>query len=432
MQSQVNQISPVEVEIKIEFSWDDVRQDMEHTFQQLQRTATVRGFRKGKAPKRVLEQLYGEKVREQVSANLLERGLLSAVQEHGLRPVAAAHVHPPHLKHGEPLTFTAKLEVQPTVESVNAEALQVELPEITVLSEDVERELQRLRSQHAELVSPEVERPVQGDDVVTINYTVDIEGKPHPELGSENRTWELGTGRVLPDLEAGIVGMKVAESKSISVTLPADQGQAEFRGKPATFHIKLTTVQQKRLPDLDDEFAKDCGNFDTLEALKAEIETQLRANAERESASLLREHLVDQLVSKNPIAVPPSLVAQQQTSMLQELAGLSQALGTDFQWTEEMRADLHHRAERKVRTALLFGALAKQQKIEVSAQDLEQRLAQMAKDSGSNIAKLKAKYQGRERDLLMSQITEERIFEYLKNQATITQAKPNPSGAKIK
>jgi trigger factor len=432
MQSHVSQISPVEVEIKVEFSWDDVRQDMERTFQQLQRTATVRGFRKGKAPKHLLEQLYGDKVREQVSATLIERGLLSAVQEHGLRPVAAAHVHPPHLKQGEPLTFTAKLEVQPTVETVNAESLQVELPEIKIVPEDIERELQRLRSQHAELVTPEIERPVMADDVVTINYTVEIDAKPHPDLSSEGRTWELGSGRVLPELESGMLGMKLNEAKSIPVTLPEDQGQAEFRGKKATFHITITGLQQKQLPELDDEFAKDIGNFETLVDLKAEIETQLRANAERESTSLLRERLVDQLVSKNPIAVPPSLVAQQQTSMLQELAGLTQAFGTDFQWTEEMRADLHQRAERKVRTALLFGALAKQQKIEVSAQDLEDKFAELAKTSGSHIAKVKAKYQDRERELLMSQIAEDRIFEYLKNQATITQAKPTPSGAKAK
>ncbi len=430
MQSHVQHISPVEVEIKVEYTWQDVQKDLDRTYQQLQRSATVRGFRKGKAPKHVLQQLYGDRVREQVSATLVEQGLLSVVQEHGLAPVAAANVHPPHIKEGEPLAFTTTLEVQPKVDSVDTSSIKVERPEVRAASEEMDQELERLRHQHAELVAPETERAAQQNDVVTLDYTVAIDGTPHPELSTQNRSWELGSGRVLPDLETAIIGMKPGETKSIELTLPSDQGQPEFRGKKASFQISITELRQKRLPELDDEFAKDCGNFETLDALKGEIDKQLRANAEREAESTLRERLIDQLVEKNPIAVPPSLVTQQQATMAKELAELSQALGTGFQWTEEMQADLHRRAERKVRTALLFGALIKQQSLEISASDLDEKFQEIATHTGENVNKIKARYHGHERDRLMSQLTEERIFEYLKKQATIAIPTPTPSGDK--
>ncbi|MCB9667649.1 MAG: trigger factor [Myxococcales bacterium] len=430
MQTHVQHLSAVEVEVKIEYSWPDVQKDLDQTYQQLQRTATVRGFRKGKAPRHVLQQLYRSRVHEQVAAGLVERGLLNAVREHNLFPVAAADVHPPHIHEGEPLRFTATLEVQPEVSSVDTSGLSIERVEISVTADDIAQELERLRGQHAELVAPDPERATQADDVVTIDYTVDIDDTPHPELGGQSRTWELGSGRVLPELEAGLLGMNVNETRAIDVTLPEDQGQAEFRGKRARFTITLTEVRHKRLAELDDEFAKDCGDFDTLDALKAEIETQLRSNADRQAVSALNERLVDALVEKNPIAVPPSMVAQQQASMLRELAELTKALGSDFQWTEDMQNDLNRRAEKKVRVGLLFGALAKQAHIEVTPDDLEARFKKLAEESQTNIAKVRAKYQGRERDMLMSHIAEERILEYLKNQATMTESKTAPAGDK--
>jgi trigger factor len=426
MQSQIDQISPVVVQVKIEVPWSKVNENLEGAYRNLQRTARVRGFRPGKVPRHVVKSLLGKSVEREVTNRLLEEGLAEAVREHSLEPVAMADVQTPPIAEGQPLNFTAQLEVKPKIEAVDTGSLTLERKDEPVTDAEVEAEIERLREQNSELVAVNPARPGREGDVLTLKIDVSVDGQPRPEMSSEDTRAALGAERLLPEIEAGLLGMQVGETKDIELTLPDSYGRDELRNKPAVFQVHVKEMQQKLLPDLDDEFARDL-EHESLEALRADVMQRLREAARQRAESLLREQVIDRLIDMNPVPVPPSLIERQHQQMLEELFQFQQMLGRALPFDEAMHAEMQQRAERKIRAGLLLGAIADQQKIDVSEADLDAKLRELAEASGKHIAKVKAEYQGERREGLRSQILQNKLLEYLLSQATITEAGAGPA-----
>jgi trigger factor len=253
---------------------------------------------------------------------------------------------------------------------------------------------------------------------LTCDYTVTIEGKERPELAASARPIELAGG-LLPELKAGLLGKQPGEQARVEVTFP--QGQGEFGGKPGVFEITITEIKQKVLPALDDEFAKDVESG-SLAELRQKTRERLEQGARQEAEGVLREQLVDKVLEKNPVEVPPSLVTQQQQAMLQEYVRMVRMTGQPMNLGDDLMNSTKQDAERRVRAALVLGAIARIKGIRVEAADLDRQLEQMAQRSGKHIAKLRAELQGEQREALESQILEEKLLEYLLGQATITDA----------
>jgi trigger factor len=428
MHSQVDQISPVVVEVKIEVPWAKVNENLEGAYRNLQRTARVRGFRPGKVPRNVVKSLLGKSVEREVTTRLMEEGLAEAVREHSLEPVAMADVDPPAIAQGQPLSFTAKLEVKPKIDAIDTSSLVVQRKLDDVTDAEVEQEIERLREQNAELVTPEPPRPARKGDILTLKIDVSVDGKPRPDLSSDDSRAELGSERLLAEIEAGLAGAKVGETKEITLTFPEDYGHEPLRGQAAVFSVQVKDMQEKVLPEVDDDFARDL-EHDSLDALRKDILKRLHETAERRAEAQVREQVVDKLVDANPIPVPPSLIERQQHAMMNELFQLQQMLGRPIPFDDQMQSEMQQRAERKIRAGLLFGAMADQQKIEVSDEDLEARMKEIADQSGKHVAKVRAEYQGERRDSLRSQLLQNKLLEYLLSRATITDAGPNePEG----
>jgi trigger factor len=421
MHSQVDQISPVVVEVKIEVPWAKVNENLEGAYRNLQRTARVRGFRPGKVPRNVVKNLLGKSVEREVTTRLMEEGLAEAVREHSLEPVAMANVDPPAIAEGQPLSFTAKLEVKPKIDAIDTSSLVVERKIDAVTESEIEQEIERLREQNSELVTPEAAREARKGDVLTLKIDVTVEGAPRPDLSSDDSRAELGSERLLTELEEGLVGMRVGEFKNIDLTFPEDYGHEQLRGKAARFQVLVKDMQEKVLPDVDDDFARDL-EHDSLAALRGDVQKRLTEAAERRAEAQVREQVIDKLIDSNPIPVPPSLIERQQQAMLQELFQLQQMLGRPIPFDDQMQSEMLQRAERKIRAGLLFGAMAEQQKIEVSDEDLEARMKEIADQSGKHVAKVRAEYQGERRDSLRSQLLQNKLLEYLLSRATITDA----------
>jgi len=418
MQSQISEISPVLVQVSVEVPWPDVEKAMEGSYSQLGRTAKVKGFRPGKVPRNVLKQLFGARVKQEVISNLVESGLGRAVQEHSLTVVSVPPLEAaPELKQGEPLLFTAKIEVRPKIDKVDIEGITLERAPLNVGDDQVDNALESLRQQHAELVVPEPARPVAEGDIVTCDYTVSVDGSERPELSASGRPIDTAGG-LLPELRAGLLGKNVGDKARVEVTFP-DTAGPEFAGKPGVFELDLKEIKAKVLPTLDDEFAKDLehASLDELrQKTRERIETQRRQQLESE----LQEKLIEKLVEKNPIALPPSLVAQQEQAMLEEYARMVRMTGQALD--EDLLGQNKENAERRVRAALLLGAIAVQHSIRVEAADVDKRLEEMAQRSGKNVAKLRAELHGERREALESQILEAKLLEYLLSQATITES----------
>ncbi|HVZ37378.1 MAG TPA: trigger factor [Polyangiaceae bacterium] len=420
MESQISEISPVLVQVSVEVPWPDVEKAIEGSYSQLGRTAKVKGFRPGKVPRTVLKQLFGPRVKREVVNNLIEQGLGRAVEQHRLTVVSVPPLESmPELKQGEPLAFTAKLEVRPKIEHVDIQGIQLERPAHQISDERLAEELERLRQQHAELVTPESSRPIQDGDIVTSDYKVWVDGVERLDLAATARPIDT-SGALLPELKAGLLGKSPGETVRVELTFPESQG-GEFGGKPGVFEISIKELKEKVLPDLDDEFAKDL-EFASLEELRQKTRERLEASAHQHGEAVLQEQLLDKLLEKNPIELPPSLVAQQEQAMLQEYLRIVQRTGQAPSDAASFLEGTKRNAERRVRTALLLGAVATQHGIRVEPADLDKRLEEIAQRSGKHVAKVRAELSGERGEALESQILEAKLLEYLLGQATITEA----------
>jgi trigger factor len=419
MQSQISEISSVLVEVSVQVPWADVEKAIEGSYSQLGKTAKVKGFRPGKVPRNVLKQLFGARVKQDVVQNLVEAGLGRAVQQHSLAVVAVPSMEEaPDIKQGEPLSFKAKLEVRPKIENVNIEGITLTRPSSAISDEQVNEVIERLRQQNAELAAPEPMRPALATDIVTCDYEIAIDGEPRADLAATDRDIDLGTG-VLPELRDALVGKQPGDKVRAEVKFPAEGGA--FAGKTGTFDVVIKGLKEKVLPELDDEFAKDL-EHESLDALRTKTRENLQAAAQEQAEGDLRDQLIDKLLEQNPIDLPPSLVQQQHQAMLQEYIRMIRTTGQLPKDQQDALENIKSDAERRVRAALLLGAIARIKEIKLQAADVDKRLTEMAERSGKHIAKLKAEIQGEQREMLESQILEEKLLEYLLGQATITES----------
>lgn len=423
MESQVNEIDPVTVELSVQVPWERVEKGLNASYGKLQKSARVRGFRPGKVPRNVLRKLYGSQVNNEVVATLIEEGLLAAVEQHDIAVVASPQVDDlPSITKGEPLAFKAKLEVRPTIDSVVTEGLELMKPNTEVPDDQVEAEIERLRQQNAEIVTPEESRPAKEGDLLTIDYTVEIDGEEKPDMAASARVVELGGGRLLPEFEEGLTGKTSEDEVEIRVAYDEETPNPDLQNKRALFKVKITELREKILPELDDEFAKDLGEHETLAALQDATRQKLADAAEERAKSALREQAIEQLVEKNPVPVPPSLTQQQEQSMRQELAFFMQMTGQQMDLGDP--AEMTERAEKKVRAAIVMGALARQQEINVEPEEVDAKLQEIANDTGKHIAKVRVEYAGEKRESLENKLLEDKLLEFLLGQATVTDAPP--------
>ncbi len=428
MKSQVKEISPVEIELEVEVPWDRVNGELETAYKKLQQSARVRGFRPGKTPRHLVRQLMGKSVKSEVTATLVQEGITAAVKEHALEPVTMPEVQSARLQEGEPMSFTAKLEVRPKIEKVDTSQLEVDAVSVQVDEEQVEKELGRMQEQNAELALPDPPRPSRRGDVLIVDYRVKVNGEERAEMNATERQIELGSEQLLPEFDRGLMEVQAGAVKQIQVTFPEDHPREELKGAQAEFEIEVKEVKEKRFPPIDDELAKDIG-YDTLEALRAKIREQLEDSARKQAQNQQREQLVEKLVQKNPIPVPPSLIQRQEQAMLRELFQFQQMLGKSPSLNEEIQKDIRERAERKVRAALLFIQIARENNMEVTDEQVEARLKHLAETSGKNLAKVRAEYKDEMREALEAQLMEDKLIEHLFSLATIKQSPAEPGAA---
>ncbi|MEM7138638.1 MAG: trigger factor [Myxococcota bacterium] len=425
MQSEIREISPVLFEVTIEVPWERIQKDLNDTYREIGKTARVRGFRPGKVPKDVVKQVYGPQVKAQVTGTLVEQGLMQAVQEHELHIVAQPEMdEAPKLQQGKPLTFSAKVEVRPKIEEVTTEGIEAWERPIEVPNEEVDAEVERLRNQHAEIQAPDPMRPSVEGDLVTIDYTVSIDGEVKEEMGAEGRQVELADENLLPELKEGLVGVEPGTEKTIEITFEDDHPNEDLRDKTAAFALSVKAVHEKLLPEVDDEFAKDCGDYETLLELRLKIREGLEQSVKQRVDAEVKEQLVTSLIAHNDIPVPPSMVQQQQQMMMYEMAQLMQMAGQAGAPGADYFSGLEARAQRRVQAGILLGTLARQEGIEVTDADINAKFQEIADQTGKHVAKVKAEYQEQQREALESQLLEEKVMAFLTERANIQEGEP--------
>ena len=372
------------------------------------------GFRPGKAPAAMVRKRFGGAIRQAALETLVQDAYKQVLEQEKLDLAAQPHIHDLKFDEGEPLTFVLHCEVKPKVELARTSGFSVTRPPVEVTDEMVEEQLEALREQKASL-SPTDDRPMPGDTVTVLLAT----GEDGAELGegAEYRL-VLGSGQAIAGVEDVIMEAQPGETIERPVRWPDDFPDEAQRGQTKRVRVELKDVKRKTLPDLDDAFAREAGDFDSLDALRAAVRTDIGEHLKRESESAVRQQLVDQILDANAFDVPPSWVDR-----------LAVAYAEAYQIPEEDRPrfaqEFRPMAEKQVRRDMVIDAIAEREQLAATEADVDDKIAEAAQQRGDEPGQLYAALQkaGRLPEIERS-ITEEKVFKYLLEQNTVADQSP--------
>ena len=421
MQVNVQRLSPVLVEFDVEVGVAQVTSELEKAYNQVARTAKVRGFRPGKAPRKVLTHLYGARIAADVAQKLVDETFPQAVTEQKLQPVTSPAVEAQGVEVNKPFSYKARVEVLPEIASVSYEGLVAKRPKVEVSDESIDKELDAVRRAHSTLEPPKAARPSVNGDTVSIDFVVSVDGETIDDAGASDFQVELGAGTLLSQIETAVLGKSTGDTASAEVPMPAQHPHPKLKGQTAKFAITLKDIKERVLPNADDEFAKDVGEFETLAALKEDIKKKLEGQSKEQSDNQLAEQLVLELVKANPVPVPPSLVERQMRLTEQEILTRARSQGQKVTGLgEELRSKLVEDSEIKVRAGLLMAEIAKKEGIQIGAEEIENGLKELAEQTGQNLAKLRVQYKDQQkREMLIGMILENKVLDIIEAKAKI-------------
>ena len=405
--SSVEVLGPLKKRVDVEVPAAAVTASLERAFQELQGRVRLRGFRPGKAPRAVLERLYGQRVRDEVIEHLVQDAYTDALGRHHLHAVAAPEIVVEPLGEPQVLRFSATVELCPEVTVSEYEGLEVSRPAVHVADDEVGRMLDRLVEAAAELV-PVTDRDLaEAGDIVTIAVAASTGGRKIQELSRDRAFVEAGSGAFPGALEERLVGLKKGVTADIDVTYPADANPA-VAGKEIRFHVTVSDLGRRHLPALDDEFARRQGQ-ESLDQLRVAVRQSLEREGERRADTAVREALLDALLERHPFDAPEVMVQRRCESLLE---GLRVPPGSDRQdMLATLRKDMRPRAERDVKTAILLDALAAQRGLGVSDEDVAGRIDRIADSANEPRERVRGLYGTPERlQALRAQILREKAL----------------------
>ena len=384
--------------LTVEVDAEKFNQALDQAFKKVQKQVTVPGFRKGKVPRVIFEQRFGVEALYQDALDIiLPEAYAGAVEETGIEPVSQPQIDIEQIGKGQPLIFTAEVTVKPEVKLGEYKGLEVEKFDIEVTDEDVENELKQLQERHAELVVKEDE-PAENGDTVVIDFEGFVDGEAFEGGKAENYALELGSGSFIPGFEDQLVGVKAGDEKEINVTFPEEYHAKELEGKPAVFKVKVHEVKVKELPELNDEFAVDVDDeVETLDALREKIKNRLKEEKEHQAKHARENALIEQAAENAEIDIPEIMIENEQERMLRELEqrlaqqGLNLELYSQFTGQDEdtLKESMRKDAEKRVRVSLALEAIAKEENIEVTDEEVEEELKKMSETYNLEVDQIK-------------------------------------------
>ena len=296
MKIDVNELSPVQRKIHVELPAETVSNEFSRAYQDLSRRVRVKGFRAGKAPRSILQGVYGDEIKGQLRSRLVENSLGEVIKEQGFQIVSRPEIETGELEDGCDFSFSAVFEVKPDIAVNNYVGAEVEKVRLAVTDDQVNEALARLQQSHARLEPVENRDRIQRGDFVVLDYVGSIAGKPFSGGKGENYVLEVGAGRALPQFEEAVTGLRLGEQETVKVTYPDDFPNRELAGKSAEFAVVAREIKQKVVPSLDDDFAKDYGECASLDELKTVIRTRLESELKQIQDEELKDQILNRLV----------------------------------------------------------------------------------------------------------------------------------------
>lgn len=434
MKIDIESLSPVQKKINFEISSERVKEEMEKAYHTVQHRASLKGFRAGKVPRPLLERHFSEQVAAEVSSLLVEESYTHALEEHPLQVVTQPQIVAEKLVPGQPFRYSATIEVRPEITIASYEGIEAEKQVRTVEEREVESALAQLAESFAQLQPISDRDQVERGDVVTIDSTALFNGRPVPGLQGKNRLVEAGREAVLPGFSEHLLGARKGETIQFSLPLPVSDEPSDKSERLVAFRVTVHDLACKEVPPLDDEFAKDHGECETLAELREKVRHNLQQAADRRVQSQMEDTLLTQLLIRNPFEVPPSLVREQVQRLLVEAGvrrpGEDREINVDA-LPEALREEVAARARRQIQTTFLLDALAQHLELSVPEEELQQRIDELTTSVGvERQPQIEAFYASAEnRRALQNRLLHEKAFRVIVDAAKITTVERGVAGA---
>ena len=397
MSLQVEKLEKNMAKLTIEASAEEFEAAVEKAYQKAKKSISLPGFRKGKAPRRMIEKMYGKEVfySDAVDA-MLPKAYSDAVEECGEEIVSYPKIDVVQIESGKPFIFTAEVAVKPAVTLGEYKGIQVEKAPIEVTDEEIEAQVNKEREANSRTVTVE-DRAVQKGDIATIDFEGFVDGVAFDGGKGENYDLEIGSNTFIPGFEDQLVGAEIGKELDVNVTFPEEYGAKELAGKEAVFKCKVNGIKVKELPEADDEFAQEVSEFDTLDEYKADIKAKLLKDKEDAAKRAKEDAVIGKIVENATMDIPDAMVEYQTQQMLDDFGRRMQSQGLSleqyFQFTGMTEADykeqMKPRALQNIQSRLVLEAVAEAEKLEATEEDLEKEYAKMAEQYKLDVDKVK-------------------------------------------
>ncbi|WFD11018.1 trigger factor [Tepidibacter hydrothermalis] len=375
-----------EVTLKITVGKDEFKKANDKAYDKLKGRFNVAGFRKGKAPKKLIEAQYGKGVFFDEAINIVfPEAYSKAIEDLKLDPVDRPELDVEEIGDDKDLVLIAKVTVKPEVKLGEYKGIEINKVEYTVKEEDVDNKIEEMRNQNSRLINVE-DRAVANDDTAVIDFEGFVDGEAFAGGKGENHNLVIGSGSFIPGFEEQLVGANVGDEVKVNVTFPTEYHAENLAGKEAVFVVNVKEIKVKEMPELDDEFAKDVSEFDTLEELKNDTKVKLEEAAKKNEEAELRNKAVEKAAEMAEIDIPEAMVDTQVNNMLRDFDQQLQMQGLNLEnyikftgmKIEDLKAQMREDAQNRVKTSLVLEAISEKEGIEVSDEELNNEIAQMA------------------------------------------------------
>lgn len=422
MSLQVEKLEKNMAKLTIEVSAEEFDAAIEKAYQKNKGKINIQGFRKGKAPRQMIEKMYGVGVFYEDAANIIIPDAYSKeVSEcKEVEIVSQPEIDVVQIEKGKPFIFTAVVALKPEVELGEYKGIKVEVAVPEVKDEDVEAELKKAQEEQARTI-PVEDRPVADGDITTIDFEGFVDGVAFEGGKGTDYALTIGSHSFIDTFEEQLIGKNIGEEVEVNVTFPEEYHAEELKGKPALFKVVIKEIKTKELPELDDDFAQDVSDFDTLAEYKEDIKNKLLEKAEKAAKNEKEEKLIDAIIADSKMDIPEAMIETQQDQMIREFANRIASQGLSFdqymQFTgmtmDMMKEQMKPQALKRIQVRLVLEAIAAKEAFEITEEDIEKELETMASMYQMDIAKLKEIVSDNEKEAMKKDIAVSKAAELI-------------------
>ena len=427
MSVQVEKLEKNMAKLTVEVSAEDFKAAIKKAYNKTKNRFAIPGFRKGKASQAVIEKMYGEAVfYEDAADEAINSTYAEAMKESGLDIVSRPEITVEQIGKDQAFIYSALVVVKPEVTLGEYKGVEVEKADAAVTAEDVEAELKRVQEQNARLLTVE-DRPVADGDRTVIDFEGFVDGKGFEGGKAEDYPLTIGSHSFIDTFEEQLIGKNIGEECEVNVTFPTEYHAAELAGKPAMFKVTVKEIKVKELPALDDEFASEVSEFDTLDEYKQDIEKKLQERKEKAAASQNEDRVVAKVVENASMEIPEKMIDAQVDNMLRETAQRMQSQGLSMDLymkytgmtADQMKDQMRPEAVKRIQTRLVLEAVVKAENIETSEEKLDEEIAKMAEAYKMEADKLKSYMTDSDKDQMKQDLAVQAAVDLLVSEAKL-------------